>query len=134
MTPPGRQPPPVVPTLTDVVAGLSVAPAPAPSAPPFVPPASSPPGPHSIPEAATDGMATEAAAPVLPTEALVDTITDRVMARFLPELEWRIADALQAWMLAQSSAGAAVIAATLRDEIADHVREALGDALGSTRD
>ena len=37
--------------------------------------------------------------PAPPTEALVDTITDRVMARFLPELEWRIADALQAWLL-----------------------------------
>ncbi|MFN4103747.1 MAG: hypothetical protein ACK4GB_05520 [Tepidimonas sp.] len=63
----------------------------------------------------------------------MDTITDRVMARFLLELEWRIADALQAWMLAQSSGAAAVIAAALRDEIADRVREALGDALGSTR-
>lgn len=134
MTPPGRQPPPVVPTLTDVVAGMSVTAASAPSAPSFVPPVPSAPVPRSVPEAAaTAGMATLDAAPALPTEALVDTITDRVMARFLPELEWRIADALQAWLLAQSGAGAAVIAATLRDEIADHVREALGDALGSTR-
>ncbi|MDM7455757.1 MAG: hypothetical protein P3W97_000415 [Tepidimonas sp.] len=115
MTAPGRQPPPVVPTLTEVVAGLSAAPA------------------AAVDRQGPEAMARKASEPEPTIGALVDTVTDQVMARLLPELQWRIADALQDWMLAQSSAGAVQIAAVLRDHIADHVRQALGEALGSTR-
>ncbi|MGQ9724376.1 MAG: hypothetical protein ACUVVU_03275 [Tepidimonas sp.] len=109
MTPPGRQPPPVVPTLTDVVELSTV-----PSAPP--------PAPQAVD-----------AVPQLLPDTLVDEVTDRVLARLLPELEGRIADALRIWFQAQSDVGARAIADTLRDQLAEHVRVALGDALGSTR-
>jgi len=119
VTPPGRQPPPVVPTLTDVVPHLSDAAAPL----------------------VGDGQppAGEASALVVsrgvsePDPALVDELTDRVMAALLPRLQARVAEALQAWVLAQLETGARTIADAVRDEIAQDVRRAIVSALGTTR-
>lgn len=108
--PADRRPPPVVPTLTEVIAG------------------------GGAPAVATvSDTPTDAGLSVTITEEWVDTVVDRALARLLPELEWRIADALQAWLNAQVSTGALAVADALRDEIADRVRHAINDALGSTR-
>ncbi|MCL6554578.1 MAG: hypothetical protein K6W08_15880 [Firmicutes bacterium] len=115
MTPPGRQPPPVVPVLTDVVPGLSAAVAP--SAP----------------------RATPSSAPVAPnppaavTEADLDDLTDRILARLAPTLHEDIAEAVQRWLLAHADACARDVGAALRDPLADRIRAALHDILGSTR-
>jgi len=119
VTPPVRQPPPVVPTLTDVVPHLSDAVAPR----------------------VGDGqpLAGEASAVVVsrgvsePDPVLVDELTDRVMAALLPRLQARYAEALQAWVLAQLETGARTIADAVRDEIAQDVRRAIVSALGTTR-
>jgi len=105
-----RRPPPVVPTLTDVVAGATA---------PVT--ASAVGAAHAV-----DGGAAL-------TDEWVDAVVDKALARLLPELEWRIADALQAWLHSQVSAGALAVADALRDEMADRVRDAINDALGSTR-
>lgn len=102
---PGRQPPALVPTLTDIVA-------------PGVAPAGG----------AACGMSDPAAA-ASPDEALVDELVDRVMARLQPLLQERLQALWAEWVerrLAEE-------VPALVNDLADVVRAEVARTLGTTR-
>lgn len=139
-----RRPPPVVPTLTEVIE-------PGPRQPPRLgtvmgAPAGSP--MREVAEAPCDPtVATpalpespaatppvdEVSADEAPADAWLDAVTDRVMARLAPRLEQRLDDALQAWWARQQADCARAVRTAVQDGMADTLREVLRETLGTTR-
>ena len=104
-----RQPPALVPTLTDVVApGQPLAPS----------AGSGPPGPGS---AAADD------------EALIDALTDRVMLQLQPLLQQRLQAALAQWLAHRLAEEAAALVPPLLNDVAELVRAEVQAGLAAHR-
>ncbi len=117
MSPAGRQPPPVVPTLTEVIV-------PAPSAPP---PATA----RVFAAADTEASGTGSGCGAWTD---IDELADRVLDRVLATLDSEVAAVLDAWWQSQRSAAVAQVSAALRDELAAELRVALVHHLRQTPD
>jgi hypothetical protein len=111
MTATRRHPPAVVPTLTHVVAEG--------------------PGMDAPPSQLLSGepctvAATSQVGSCVPS---VDELTDRIMARVMPQLQASIRQALQAWWIAHQAAAVRAIEDAVREDVADRVRAAVTELI-----